>query len=133
MRDEVELVLDGGPNAGTHTAQTDLNCFVDDSGWTAGTGPMSDRRTGMTEVGTSLRGVRASGGSTEQADLSVQFGHIDEDSPELGLAGVGLGFGGTSRGTVERQGQGAVIQVSGTTHDGTQISATFRCATVGTI
>jgi hypothetical protein len=40
---------------------------------------------------------------------------------------------GTGRGTVERQGRGAVIQATGTAQDGTPISATFRCASVETI
>jgi hypothetical protein len=132
-RDEVEVTLSGGPHAGAHAAQADLNCFADGSGWSAGTGLMSDRRTGMTEVGTMLSGVPGSGGATEQVDLTIQFGHIDEDSPELGMAGLGGVFGGTGRGTVERQGRGAVIQVTGTAQDGTPISASFRCASVETI
>jgi hypothetical protein len=132
-RDEVEVTLGGGPHAGTHAAQAGLDCFADGSGWSAGTGLMSDRRTGMTEVGTLLSGVPASGGATEHVDLTIQFGHIDEDSPELGMAGIGGMFGGTGRGTVERQDRGAVIQVTGTAQDGTPISATFRCASVETI
>nr|MBA2555931.1 hypothetical protein [Chloroflexota bacterium] len=126
-RDEVEVVLTGGPNAGTHRAPVDLACLGADGNWTVGTGYIRHLPSGIGEIGAVLQGVPASGGSTERIDFLVLFGETDDADPLRGMTGIGGIFGGSGRGTVERQGESAVIRVEGTTGDGTGISATFRC------
>jgi hypothetical protein len=125
--DEVEVIISGGSHSGTYRADGDLSCFVDDTGWSAGLARTEG--SGMTEVFTLISDVPAGGGTTEQVDLTLFFG----PSGEQGITGIGGLHGGTGQGTVERQGNTALIRLTGTSADGARIAAVFRCASVETI
>lgn len=127
----LELTVDGEPFAGTHRLVGETQCHVLGEMWQA----MLEKEQvrGPSGVLLMFQGVPASGGSTDRVNFSVRFGAgaMDEVDLDTGLLELhGAETGGDARGTVTREGRGAVFTVQGTTHVGARISATLRCGNV---
>lgn len=127
--DEFRVTIGSGPFAGTHQASGEMNCFAQDGIW--GADLTTDRDRGVSNVLVMLTGVTAAGGSTEQVELGLTFGQIDDMSANAGSLGIGAATGGGSgRAVVERTGEEAVIRIQGETPYGAAISAEVRCRSV---
>lgn len=127
----LDVTLDRPPFAGTHQLAGEMQCHVYDGTWQAGM--EVERERGPSGMLLMLKGVPATGGSTDQATFAVTFGPnvTDEVDPNSGLVEIhGAEAGGDARGTVTREGAGAVLTLEGTTHYGARVSATVRCGTV---
>lgn len=127
----VEVAIDIQPFPGTHQLAGEMQCHVFDGTWQAGIEQERDR--GLSGVLLMLQGVPATGGTTDRVTFAATFGAnvMDEVDPNSGLVEIhGAEIGGDARGTVTREGAGAVLTVEGTTHYGARVAATVRCDTV---
>lgn len=124
-----EMTIGSGQFAGKHEAAGPMHCFSQDRIW--GAGIQTGRERGLNEVSAMVQDVAQSGGRTERVEFSALFGEISDMSLESGLAGIGGAAGGGSGvATVEREGDGAVIRIEGTTSAGAPVTAVFRCSAV---
>lgn len=127
--DSYEVTIGGGPFAGTHRGTGELNCFAQEGAWGADVDEERDR--GLSMMYLMLQGVPESGGATEDVNLGLTFGRLDDMSASSGAVGIGAASGGgTGRATAERDGAGAVMRVEGTTADGAAVTVVVRCASV---
>lgn len=127
--DFYEVTIGGGPFAGTHRGTGELNCFAQEGTW--GVDVEEERDRGLSMMYLMLQGVPESGGATEDVTLGLTFGRLDDMSLTSGTVGIGSASGGgTGRATAERQGEGAVIRVEGTTADGSAVTVVVRCGSV---
>jgi hypothetical protein len=127
--DRFEATVGTAPFAGTHAVIAPMGCMMLNGLWQAGSEPK--RSDGLSAVLVQVQEVPASGGSSENVTLTLGFGRMGDMS---GMAGqlylYGAEMGGDARGTIERNGAGAVIRIEGTAQTGAHVSATLRCATV---
>lgn len=128
--DEYTITIGSEPFAGTHRGGGEMNCFSQDGTW--GADLTIERPRGVTNILVMVTGVPAGGGSTEDVNLGLTFGQIDDESANAGSLGIGAASGGGSgRAVVERAGEGTSIRIEGTTHYGAPITAIIRCQRVG--
>ncbi|MBW3571301.1 MAG: hypothetical protein KY467_09355 [Gemmatimonadetes bacterium] len=120
------VTVGSGPFAGTYRGTDELNCIIGDETWSADFD--EDRDRGVTALLVHLEGVSETGGTTEDAHLSVMFGRPGE--PGFGAVGAGASTGGALRATAERDGADAVMRLEGTTSYGAAVTATVRCRSV---
>lgn len=127
--DRFELTLDGPPFAGTHQVSGDMGCMMFNGVWQAVYESVDD--PGLSGMLVQLKEVPASGGSTDNLTLSVTFGQMDDMSGNAGIVDVhGAEFGRDGRGSVTREGDGAVLRIEGTSEHGARVTAVLRCASV---
>ncbi len=118
------------PFEGTHIASGEMSCSSTANDiWAANITVKKPSGNGLTEVLVMLTGVPASGGKTEEVNLGLTFGQLDDENGAVLGIGAAVG-GGTGTGTVQRDGKGAVIKIEGFTHYGAAISAVVECKTV---
>lgn len=127
--DFYEVRIASGTFAGTHTGSGVMSCFAQEGTW--GADLTLDREDGLTMVYLMLTGVPETGGSTEEVNLGLTFGQLDDVGPGAGGTGIGGAIGGgTGRATVERDGDRAVIRIEGTTVHGASVTAVVRCGQI---
>lgn len=127
--DRVEVTLSKPPFAGTHEAAGEMGCMMFNGLWQASL--EQDRASGLSGTLVQLKDVPAAGGSTDKVTLSLVFGRPGDEGGDAGVIDVhGAESGGDGRGTVTREGKGAVLRIEGTTHYGAQVAGVIRCATV---
>lgn len=127
--DSYEVRIASGPFAGTHTGSGEMSCFAQEGTW--GADLTLDRDHGLTMIYLMLAGVPETGGSTEDVNLGLTYGQLDDIGPGAGGTGIGGAIGGgTGRATVERDGDRAVIRIEGTTVHGAPVTAVVRCGQI---
>jgi hypothetical protein len=130
---QLEVRISEGPFAGTHQAPGNVTCVAEPGTWVMSTNRPGDR--GITQATLVLEGVQPTGGNSQQMSFVVHFGDpMDDTSATAGTVFLDPAGGeGTGTGRVRRDGQGAVVEVDGTTGDGVRVSAVIRCETVAGI
>ncbi len=124
-----EVTLAGPPYQGTHSESGELNCIVHNGLWQAGW--ESPEATGISGVMLQLKDVPSSGGSTDKLSFSVVFGSQADPDASMAIIDVtGAEHGRDGRGSITREGEGAVIRVEGTAQHGVPVTAVVRCAAV---
>lgn len=127
--DALEVTVAGPLHAGTHRGGGDLGCMVYDGLWQAAW--EAPEETGLSGLMLQLKEVPASGGSSTRVSFSAVFGSQVVPDALTALIDVhGSEFGRDGRGTVTREGKGAVIRVEGTAQHGGRVTAVLRCASV---
>lgn len=125
----VDVTISKAPFAGTHQMSGDMMCNMFNGMWQATL--EQDRAAGLSGMLVMLKGVPATGGSTDQVTLNLVFGHGTEMSTDAGVIDVhGSETGGDGRGSVTREGESAVLRVEGTTFTGARVEAVVRCGAV---
>jgi hypothetical protein len=117
--ERLELTISGGPYAGTHEITDGVYCAAEPGTWVASVDPFLGDR-GLNTLQLNLKGVPVTGGSSTQVGLMAVFGE-----PETIIA-----FDGTGTGTARLEGEGAVIELNGTSTDGAAVSVVVQCATL---
>ena len=118
------------PFEGTHIAAGNMQCSSTANDiWAANIAIKKPSGTGLSEVLVFLTGIPAAGGKTENVNLGLTFGELDDDNGAALGIGAAVG-GGKGVATVQRKGNGAVIKIEGTTHYGAGISAVVECKKV---
>jgi len=124
-----EVTLDRPPFQGSHEYTGDIQCMMLGGTWQA-TFEVPGA-TGLSGMLVQLKEVPAAGGSTDKLILTVMFGQMDDQSGNFAVIDVhGSEQGRDGRGTVVREGEGAVLRIEGTTHYGARVNAVLRCASV---
>ena len=127
--DAVEVTVGGPPHEGTHRGSGHLGCMVHNGLWQAAW--EAPEETGLSGLLLQLKEVPTSGGSSTRLTLTAVFGSQVTPDAITALVDVhGSEFGGDGRGTVTREGEGAVIRVEGTARHGARVTAVLRCASV---
>jgi hypothetical protein len=124
----VEATLSKAPFAGMHTLSGDLACTAYNGMWQAVLEQQG--ATGLSGVLVMLKDVPASGGTTEKLTLNLAFGPGGDDINSAVVDLHGAETGGDARGSVTREGGGAVLRVDGTTLAGARGTVVVRCGSV---
>lgn len=131
--DRIEVTIAGPAFAGRHEVSGDMQCHSTAGIWQAMY--ETDRKSGLSTALVMLQGVPASGGTSEQVTLNLMFGQVEDDlDPNSGMVDLyARGLGGDARGTVTREGKGAVLTIEGTTPHAGRVTTVVRCASVDVI
>lgn len=124
-----EVTLAGPPYQGTHSESGQIDCMVHNGLWQAGW--EAPEKTGMSGLMLQLKDIPVSGGSSDKVSFSAVFGSQADPDASMAIVDVtGSEHGRDGRGSVTREGEGAVIRVEGTAQHGVQVDAVVRCASV---
>ncbi len=115
----LELRISEGDFAGTHQMTGAMSCIAQPGTWMVTANRPGNE--GITQVLMTLEGVPVTGGTSSQMGFMAHFG----DSGTMSFGSEVAEGSGTA--TARRDGQGAVIEVNGTTEDGADVSAAIRC------
>ena len=127
--DRFEVTLDRAPFAGEHQVSGDMGCMMFNGVWQATYEDLNAE--GLSQMLVQVKDVPAAGGSTDRLTLSMMFGQMDGLGETAALIDVhGSEFERDGRGTVTREGSGAVLRIEGTAASGARVSADLRCASV---
>lgn len=127
--DRLEVTVEGAIFPGTHQVTGDMSCMMYGGVWQA----VHERQgeAGLSGMLLQLKEIPAAGGATDRLSFSLTFGDMDDMSGTARLLDLaGSESGGDGRGTVTREGAGAVLRVEGTAVQGGRVTAVLRCATV---
>ena len=127
--DSFEVTLADTRHAGTHRGGGSLGCMVYDGLWQASW--EAPEETGLSGLMLQLKEVPATGGSSDKLSFTAVFG--SQAAPDAVTAMVdvhGSELGRDGRGTVTREGDGAVIRIEGTAQQGGRVTTVLRCASV---
>jgi hypothetical protein len=126
---EVTVAGSGSPQAGTHRGTGKLGCMVHNRLWQANWEAPAE--TGLSSLLLQLKEVPASGGSSNKLTFTAVFGSQEKADAITAMVDVhGSEFGRDGRGTVTREGKGAVIRIEGTAQQGSRVTTVLRCASV---
>jgi hypothetical protein len=127
--DRFEVTLDRPPFEGPHQVSGDMGCMMYNGIWQATYEARGAE--GLSQMLVQIKEVPAAGGSTDKLTLSVMFGQVDDLGGTAALIDVhGSEFERDGRGTVTREGRGAVLRIEGTAANDARVTAVLRCASV---
>ena len=131
IKERVHLVLTGGPNAGTHEAETtEGGCSHLGNAW----GNQLSSAEGDPKKFNSLQllvdDARAAASGTDKFLLTVAFGPLLHQTAEYTVDTRGQKGKGSGKIIIRDQGKTATVLINATTADGVKIEATIDCKSV---